>query len=183
MKIVLASGSPRRRRLLEKIGIHPEIVVSNALESNDISSGPESLVKHNAYIKAKTVFKKLGRGPVLGSDTIVVLDGKLLGKPSSQAEAYRMIECLSGRSHEVYTGVAILDKNKELIDCDRAVVNFKKLTDKMVDEYFALINPMDKAGAYAAQNEGKMVIESIEGDETTVIGLPMNLLRRMLKNF
>lgn len=183
MKLILASQSPRRRRLIEQLGIQTEVVPSNALESKDIRNGPEALVKHNAYIKAKEVFNKLGRGPVLGSDTIVVLEGKLFGKPQTQAEAYRMIESLSGKVHDVYTGVALVDKGKEIVDFEKAKVHFKELTDKMVDEYFKVINPMDKAGAYAAQNEGKMVIEKIEGDETTVIGLPMSLVRKMLKKF
>lgn len=180
MKLILASSSPRRRRLLEREGIELEIVPSNALESSDSGGDPANLVKHNALVKAKAVYKKLGRGPVLGADTVVVLDGEVIGKPHDLDEAYATLRKLSGRTHTVFTGIAIVDKDQEVVDYDQGEVTFKQLDDNMIKEYFSQVNPLDKAGAYAAQNEGMMIIEKIEGDETNIIGLPMRLLKSHL---
>lgn len=185
--IILASGSPRRKELLLQIGIVPEIIVSH-VEEKITSDVPAEVVMSLAEQKAVDVAKNMPEGKViLGSDTVVAADGKILGKPKSHEEAYEMIRSLVGRSHQVYTGVCIVKKGAE--DGKDTVVSFYDETDVQVSgmteaeirEYADSEEPMDKAGAYAVQGFFARYIEGLRGSYANVMGLPVHLVYRKLK--
>ena len=186
-KIILASGSPRRKELLLQIGIVPEIIVSH-VEEKITSDVPAEVVMSLAEQKAVDVAKNIPEGKViLGSDTVVAADGKILGKPKSHEEAYEMIRSLVGRSHQVYTGVCIVKKGAA--DGKDTVVSFYDETDVQVSgmteaeirEYADSEEPMDKAGAYAVQGFFARYIEGLRGSYANVMGLPVHLVYRKLK--
>ena len=186
-KIILASGSPRRKELLLQIGIVPEIIVSH-VEEKITSDVPAEVVMSLAEQKAVDVAKNMPEGKViLGSDTVVAADGKILGKPKSHEEAYEMIRSLVGRSHQVYTGVCIVKKGAA--DGKDTVVSFYDETDVQVSgmteaeirEYADSEEPMDKAGAYAVQGFFARYIEGLRGSYANVMGLPVHLVYRKLK--
>lgn len=186
-RIVLASSSPRREQLLTSLGLSFEIMPSSIDEQIDNSLVPGDLVLDLARQKAQDVFKQLigQRNPqlgliVLGADTIVVIDGSYLGKPKDKEDAHRMLRKLSGRWHEVYTGVALIsigaDNNtalKMLRSCERSRVLFRELADEEITAYVETGEPMDKAGAYALQGIGSALVESLEGSYTNIVGLPI----------
>lgn len=185
--IILASGSPRRKELLLQIGIVPEIIVSH-VEEKITSDVPAEVVMSLAEQKAVDVAKNMPEGKViLGSDTVVAADGKILGKPKSHEEAYEMIRSLVGRSHQVYTGVCIVKKGAA--DGKDTVVSFYDETDVQVSgmteaeirEYADSEEPMDKAGAYAVQGFFARYIEELRGSYANVMGLPVHLVYRKLK--
>ena len=185
--IILASGSPRRKELLLQIGIVPEIIVSH-VEEKITSDVPAEVVMSLAEQKAVDVAKNMPEGKViLGSDTVVAADGKILGKPKSHEEAYEMIRSLVGRSHQVYTGVCIVKKGAA--DGKDTVVSFYDETDVQVSgmteaeirEYADSEEPMDKAGAYAVQGFFAQYIEGLRGSYANVMGLPVHLVYRKLK--
>lgn len=185
--IILASGSPRRKELLLQIGIVPEIIVSH-VEEKITSDVPAEVVMSLAEQKAIDVAKNMPEGKViLGSDTVVAADGKILGKPKSHEEAYEMIRSLVGRSHQVYTGVCIVKKGAA--DGKDTVVSFYDETDVQVSgmteaeirEYADSEEPMDKAGAYAVQGFFARYIEGLRGSYANVMGLPVHLVYRKLK--
>ncbi len=185
--IILASGSPRRKELLLQIGIVPEIIVSH-VEEKITSDVPAEVVMSLAEQKAVDVAKNMPEGKViLGSDTVVAADGKILGKPKSHEEAYEMIRSLVGRSHQVYTGVCIVKKGAA--DGKDTVVSFYDETDVQVSgmteaeirEYADSEEPMDKAGAYAVQGFFARYIEGLRGSYANVMGLPVHLVYRKLK--
>ena len=185
--IILASGSPRRKELLLQIGIVPEIIVSH-VEEKITSVVPAEVVLSLAEQKAVDVAKNMPEGKViLGSDTVVAADGKILGKPKSHEEAYEMIRSLVGRSHQVYTGVCIVKKGAA--DGKDTVVSFYDETDVQVSgmteaeirEYADSEEPMDKAGAYAVQGFFARYIEGLRGSYANVMGLPVHLVYRKLK--
>ena len=185
--IILASGSPRRKELLLQIGIVPEIIVSH-VEEKITSDVPAEVVMSLAEQKAVDVAKNMPEGKViLGSDTVVAADGKILGKPKSHEEAYEMIRSLVGRSHQVYTGVCIVKKGAA--DGKDTVVSFYDETDVQVSgmteaeirEYADSEEPMDKAGAYAVQGFFARYIEGLRGAYANVMGLPVHLVYRKLK--
>ena len=185
--IILASGSPRRKELLLQIGIVPEIIVSH-VEEKITSDVPAEVVMSLAEQKAVDVAKNIPEGKViLGSDTVVAADGKILGKPKSHEEAYEMIRSLVGRSHQVYTGVCIVKKGAA--DGKDTVVSFYDETDVQVSgmteaeirEYADSEEPMDKAGAYAVQGFFARYIEGLRGSYANVMGLPVHLVYRKLK--
>ena len=185
--IILASGSPRRKELLLQIGIVPEIIVSH-VEEKITSDVPAEVVMSLAEQKAVDVAKNMPEGKViLGSDTVVAADGKILGKPKSHEEAYEMIRSLVGRSHQVYTGVCIVKKGAA--DGKDTVVSFYDETDVQVSgmteaeirEYADSEEPMDKAGAYAGQGFFARYIEGLRGSYANVMGLPGHLVYRKLK--
>ena len=186
-RIILASGSPRRKELLLQIGIVPEIIVSH-VEEKITSDVPAEVVMSLAEQKAVDVAKNMPEGKViLGSDTVVAADGKILGKPKSHEEAYEMIRSLVGRSHQVYTGVCIVKKGAA--DGKDTVVSFYDETDVQVSgmteaeirEYADSEEPMDKAGAYAVQGFFARYIEGLRGSYANVMGLPVHLVYRKLK--
>lgn len=192
-KVILGSASPRRRELLAQIGARFEVRTSGREEVYH-STVPEEIVRELAIMKAENVAEDLadeqGRTPedtiVIGADTIVVLDGKILGKPKDEKDAADMIRALQGRSHEVYTGVAILDydargeKNVSV----RAVgtkVYVNSMDEAEISAYIATGEPMDKAGAYGIQGRFAAYIDRIEGDYYNVVGLPVSYVYQALK--
>ena len=186
-KIILASGSPRRKELLLQIGIVPEIIVSH-VEEKITSDIPAEVVMSLAEQKAVDVAKEMPEGTViLGSDTVVAADGKILGKPKSHEEAYEMIRRLAGRSHQVYTGVCLVKKGPEgeadtvVSFYDETDVNVSQMTEKEIREYADSEEPMDKAGSYAVQGFFARYIDGLKGSYANVMGLPVHLVYQELK--
>ena len=187
-RIILASGSPRRKELLLQIGIVPEIIVSH-VEERITSDVPSEVVMSLAEQKAVDVAKDMPEDAVvLGSDTVVAADGRILGKPKSHEEAYEMIKRLAGRSHQVYTGVCIVKKgtvgeeDTVVSFYDETDVNVSPMTEAEIREYADSEEPMDKAGAYGIQGRGALLVKRIEGDYYNVMGLPVGGLYRRIKN-
>ena len=186
-KIILASGSPRRKELLLQIGIVPEIIVSH-VEEKITSDVPAEVVMSLAEQKAVDVAKEMPEGTViLGSDTVVAADGKILGKPKSHEEAYEMIRRLAGRSHQVYTGVCLVKKGPEgeadtvVSFYDETDVNVSPMTEKEIREYADSEEPMDKAVSYAVQGFFARYIDGLKGSYANVMGLPVHLVYQELK--
>jgi len=186
-KIILASGSPRRKELLLQIGIVPEIIVSH-VEEKITSDIPAEAVMSLAEQKAVDVAKEMPEGTViLGSDTVVAADGKILGKPKNHEEAYEMIRRLAGRSHQVYTGVCLVKKGPEgeadtvVSFYDETDVNVSPMTEKEIREYADSEEPMDKAGSYAVQGFFARYIDGLKGSYANVMGLPVHLVYQELK--
>jgi septum formation protein len=184
-RIVLASGSPRRRELLAGIGLSFEVIVSNADESVDEKLDPPALVQELAYRKASQVANSLKYGLVIGADTIVVLEDQVLGKPADEEDAKRMLFQLQGRVHSVYSGIALIDAqtSESRIAYSRTDVKMRTLSVEEISRYVATGEPMDKAGSYAIQGIGAILVEGIQGDYYTVVGLPLTLLATMLSSF
>lgn len=181
-RIILASSSPRRKALLEETGLSFDICPADIDE--DIRQG-ESPLEHTLRLaeeKAKEVAKKIKQGWTIGADTIVFIDNRILGKPSDTNEAREMLNLLSGRRHKVVTAFCILNAStgKKILKAVESAVKIKKLTDKEIDDYIKTGEPLDKAGAYAAQGIGSFMIENIEGSYTNVVGLPMEELKQAL---
>lgn len=185
MAIILASQSPRRSELLRQMGIEDfQIIPAEGDEEIDLSLPSEEIVKQLALRKAAQVAAKVGpEDLVIGADTIVVLDGKVLGKPKNQASAFHMLSALSSRRHTVYTGVAILQGERQMVSCEATQVRFCHLTEREILDYIATGEPMDKAGAYGIQGRGALLVDSIQGDFYNVVGLPICRLGRMLAGF
>ncbi|MBR5948917.1 MAG: septum formation inhibitor Maf [Clostridia bacterium] len=194
MKLILASASQRRRELLEMCGYDFEIEVSR-LDEHIAEKDPERFVSKLAEAKAEEVFARLASWEaqeggassgddiaVLGSDTIVYHNGSIIGKPSDEKDAFRILSELSGKTHEVYTGVAVITSKKRLVECDITRVTFEKLGDDEIEKYIASGEPMDKAGAYGIQGSFGMFVQKVEGNYFTVIGLPLPRAYRMLKS-
>ncbi len=186
-KIILASASPRRKELLSKMGIDYEVVVSDIDEGKIKGMLPEQLVQVLASQKAKAVAEDIGKANrlIIGADTIVVLNNKVLGKPANSLEATKMLKSLSGQKHQVYTGVAIVDTDtgKEELFVEKTNVYMKHINDQEIQTYVATKEPLDKAGSYGIQGKGGVFIEKIEGDYFTVMGLPISQLYDHLKKF
>lgn len=181
MEIILASKSPRRRELMERMGLSFSVVESGADENISKDLPPEEYVKELSYRKAAYVAREHRCACVVGSDTIVVYDGKILGKPKTRDEAFSMLRMLSGKTHTVYTGIAVVCGDKTLVDCDATRVTFSELSDDEINGYIDTGDPMDKAGAYGIQGRFCSYIERVEGSFFTVMGLPVHLLYKMLK--
>ncbi len=179
--LILASGSPRRRELIGSMGIPFEVIVADAPEIKE--GAPEAIVTENARRKAAAVAKDHPGRIVLGADTMVYAAGSPLGKPRDLADARRMLHLLSGREHQVYTGVCVMQDEKIDLRWESARVFFVPLTDAEIDRYLAAGESMDKAGAYAIQGRAGMFVSRIEGSHSNVIGLPLALVREMLLGF
>ena len=178
-KIILASASPRRRELLTQIGLEFDVVVSET-EEKITSTEPAKVVEELSAQKAEAVWEKLATITdiiVLGADTVVACDGKILGKPADTEAAVAMLTMLQGRGHEVYTGVTILyeqnGERKTLTFHEKTTVHFYPMTDAQIREYVATGDPMDKAGSYGIQGFCARYIRGIEGDYNNVVGLPV----------
>ncbi|NMA84800.1 MAG: septum formation inhibitor Maf [Epulopiscium sp.] len=187
-KIILASKSPRRQALLKQIGLSFEIKVSDIEEEIDKNLPIEEQVQKLAYDKAKAV-EVLVKEPciIIGADTIVTCGEHILGKPKNTQDAYRMLHMLQGQIHTVYTGVAILEKDRNqlgssLCFTESARVYMKALSNEEIWSYIDSKEPNDKAGSYAIQGKGSIFVERIEGDYNTVVGLPLARLYDALKN-
>ena len=178
--IILASSSPRRRRLMLEAGFNFEIIVSDAEEICDKFMIPWDLTVQNAQIKASPIAQNNQEKIVIGADTVVSLDNEIFGKPSDMEEAVKMLARLSGRTHIVTTGVCIIQKEKNETFYVNTEVTFKPLSGKEISQYVKVINPLDKAGAYAAQDHGELIIEKYSGSFTNVVGLPMSEVKEAL---
>lgn len=187
-KIILASGSPRRKELLDQMGLEHEIVVSDVDESGLDHLGPRELVQALASLKAQAVAKDLDMKKdrlVIGADTIVVLEGQILGKPKDELDAEKMLGLLSGKMHKVYTGVSLVDtgNNTEEVFVQASKIYMKDMSLDEIKEYILTKEPFDKAGSYGIQGRGGVFIEKIEGDYFCVMGLPIAKLYDCLKKY
>ncbi|EMA6342800.1 nucleoside triphosphate pyrophosphatase [Bacillus cytotoxicus] len=182
-KLILASGSPRRKELLELANVPFEVVVSEVEETIGAYSSPADIVMALALQKASAVAETHEESIVLGADTIVTYDSHILGKPKDAAEAKEMLQLLSGKTHEVYTGVALISKEKTVTFYERTEVTFWELTEEEIDVYIATKEPLDKAGSYGIQGKGAIFVQQIQGDYYSVVGLPIARLVRELQQF
>ncbi|MBI1870442.1 MAG: septum formation protein Maf [Chlamydiae bacterium] len=181
--IYLASQSPRRREILEKMKIPFQVVSSSYHEKIFKGIEPEELVLRHALGKARKAEVPKSAQWILGADTMVFCRGKALGKPRHLKEALKMMKALSGQRHEVWTGVVLWDRisDRLLTGCAQTYVWIKNLTEARILYYFNCVNPLDKAGAYAIQ-EGPKIVERINGSYSNVVGLPKELLNKMLRS-
>lgn len=181
MPIILASSSPRRRELLERAGLVFDVIPSPAEEIHDPAMKPELLCETNAVLKAVAVADTRPDATVIGSDTLVFIDDIPLGKPKGLDEARSMLRRLSGRTHQVCTGVCIIRPGGEKwVFHDITEVTFLTLDDAAIDDYFALVNPLDKAGAYGIQEHGERIVSGISGSFENVMGLPVSKVMEAL---
>lgn len=179
MRIVLASGSPRRLELLRRIGLDPDVSVADVDETPAEGESPAALVARLAAAKAEAVVPEAGDALVVAADTVVVIDGKVLGKPSDDDEVRAMLRTLSGRSHEVLTGVHLRREERSATGVELTSVRFRALSRDEIEAYLRTGEPHDKAGAYAIQGAGGMFVESITGSDSNVIGLPLATVVRL----
>lgn len=181
--LILASASPRRAELLRQLNPDFQIVPSDAEEVMDEQLSPLELCQLNAHRKARAVAKKLPDALVLGADTLVFLDGEIMGKPRDLADARRMLGRLQGRTHQVVTGVSLihLRGHRERLFAVATAVTFRTLADGQINEYLSRMNPLDKAGAYAIQEHGDLIVSEIFGSFSNVVGLPVEQLKAELE--
>jgi len=182
-KLILASQSPQRRKLLKFLGLRFAVKPSRAEELHKIKTTCADLVMENALRKAKDVAAGLKEGVVIGADTLVYADKKIIGKPRDLKEARRILKVLFSGPQWVYTGVAVIDAatGKTLVDCEKTKIFMVPLTDREIAHYHRRINPFDKAGGFQIEGWGSIFIHRIEGCYSNVIGLPMAKLAGMLK--
>ncbi len=185
-RIVLASRSPRRIALLRQIGLTPEVLPTDVPELFDDAQSPSENARRLALEKARAAAAAVDDGIVIGADTIVVLDSHVLNKPADRADAIRMLSLLSGRTHVVYTGFALLDSRsgESMSDVEATRVTFRPIGRREIEEYVDGGSPMDKAGAYGIQDDyGAVFVSRIEGCYYTVVGLPLSRLYTALTKF
>ncbi len=192
VRIILASGSPRRTELLQTAGIVHEVVVSGADEDVQ-EENPARLVEMLSARKAEEVYERMAQQEpsgdlvVIGADTVVAADGKILGKPGDEEDARRMLRMLSGRSHHVYTGVTLCGRigsvRREVSFSEESAVHVAQLTEEEISEYIDSGEPMDKAGAYGIQGAFMKFVSGIEGDYFNIVGLPVSHLYQEMKQF
>ncbi len=184
MNIILASQSPRRKELLERMGISKfKIIPARAEEVYQSAHAPADIVETLSRRKCVEVAASHPDDMVIAADTVVAIDGHILGKPRSEEQARRMLTALSGREHTVYTGVTVSRCGKIITEHEVTSVRFRKLTDADIIRYIATGEPFDKAGAYGIQGYGCTLVEGITGDYYNVMGLPVCRLARMLSRF
>jgi septum formation protein len=181
--LILASTSPRRAELLRQLELEFKVIPSDASESFDGQLSPLELCQLNAHRKARAVAKKIPDALVLGADTLVFLDGEIFGKPRNLGEAKQMLAKLQGRTHQVVTGVSLMQlrAHREKLFAASTDVTFLPLTARQISGYLSKINPLDKAGAYAIQEHGEMIVSEISGSYSNVVGLPLERLRAELQ--
>lgn len=187
MRIILASQSPRRRELLEMLGYPFEVKVSEA-EEKITSTNPAQVTEELSCQKAETVAEQIQQGLVIGADTVVSQDNKILGKPMDRQDAREMIQILQGRNHKVYTGVTVIERKagrevRRVTFSEETIVKVASMTSKEVEQYISLPEPYDKAGGYGIQGTFAKYIQGIEGDYFNVVGLPIHRLYKVLKEF
>jgi septum formation protein len=173
--LILASGSPRRKEILAKTGIDFKVVKSKFVEDMSQNIGPGELAKKLALGKAMDVAKNHEKAVVLGADTIIFFQDKVVGKPKSEGDAVIILNKLSGNVHSVFTGFAIvdIDRHKKVVKYVETKIFFRKLSEEEIVDYVSTGESLDKAGAYAYQGKGAVFVEKIEGDYYNVIGLPL----------
>ena len=179
MQFILASASPRRRELLSYILTDFDVVPSNAEEEVNISLFPEQMACSLAERKCDAVFKENRQKTVIGCDTIVVLNGEILGKPEDREDAVATLKKLSGKTHFVITGVCVQNRFKKLVESETTEVRFNMLSDEFIENYVNSGSPMDKAGSYGIQDEG--IVKEYFGSFTNVVGLPVTLTKKMIE--
>ncbi len=180
MELILASQSPRRKELLGLFHIPFVVRVADIDEGMDLSQPVENEVARVSRLKAEAI----GRKPddvVVAADTVVVCDGQVLGKPKDEADAYRMLRLLSGRDHQVMTGLTVLRGDIAVVHTEITDIHFRKLTDKQINDYIRTNEPMDKAGSYGIQGGAALFVEGIRGDYFNVVGLPVCKLGEILE--
>ena len=180
MKIILASASPRRKALLGEITEKFEVVPARGEEKAG-GLPPEEAVRKLSFDKAKEVFAFHGDDLVIGADTVVALDGRIMGKPKDEKQAFEMLSALSGREHDVYTGVTVMTKDVTVTFAEKSGVLFRRLSDAEIKDYIATGSPMDKAGAYGVQDSG--FVAEVRGSVKNVVGLPVERLANILSQF
>ena len=185
MNIILASQSPRRKELLERMGIRDfETISPNVDESVFHGLPPEELVRRLSAEKAAAVAGRAGEDAiVIAADTVVALEGAVLGKPADELDAFKMLSALSGVRHQVYTGVTVCRGGEKQTAHEVTDVTFRELSEGEIEDYIATGEPMDKAGAYGIQGYGALLIQGISGDYYNVMGLPVCRLSGMLARF
>lgn len=185
MEIILASRSPRRRELLSQIGLKGfRVMASEVDEQVEGNPPPGELVEELSLRKARAVGAQAGEEDlVIAADTVVVLDGAVLGKPADERDAFAMLSALSGNRHRVYTGVTVLRGERALTEHEETLVAFRELEPDEISAYIATGEPMDKAGAYGIQGLGSLLVSRLEGDYFNVMGLPLFRLGKMLTAF
>ncbi|HVZ64937.1 MAG TPA: nucleoside triphosphate pyrophosphatase [Lacunisphaera sp.] len=181
-RLILASASPRRRELLAQLGVPFEIVPAEVTEHEAPDADPREMVRHNAALKADWVSARFPDATVIGADTTVFIDATVLNKPRDLAEAKAMLQRLGGRTHTVFTGLAARRRSDGLrLDTGIASeVTFKPLNDAIIDEYLARVHTLDKAGGYAIQEHGDLIVERFTGSLTNIIGLPLEEMKQIL---
>ena len=180
--LILASASPRRRELIARLGIPFEICVSDADESLTAPLPPDETVKELSKRKAAAVAKMRPDDLVLGVDTVVSIDGRILGKPKDKADARQMLRLLSGRTHTVYSGFTLIGQGKTYTESVATNVAFASMSEREIENYIASGEPTDKAGAYGIQGQGGLFVTGIEGDYYTVVGLPLQRIYIALRD-
>ena len=185
MNIILASQSPRRRELLEQVGITGFQVISPDVDERvEPGLSPAGMVEELSLRKARAAADKTGPdGLIIAADTVVALDGAVLGKPRDREDAFAMLSALSGREHRVYTGVSVLRGDRAVTEHEETAVCFRALAPGEIWGYIATGEPMDKAGAYGIQGRGALLVSGIQGDYSNVVGLPVFRLGRILAEF
>ena len=180
--LILASVSPRRAELLRQLGLPFKVLPSDAAEIHHEQFTARELSRLNACRKARAVAREFPDSLVLAADTLVYLDTTLFGKPADLADACRMLERLQGRTHQVVTGVCLLHlrNHRQKVFAETTDVTFRRLDAVTIRRYLGAVNPLDKAGAYAIQEEGDLIVEKISGSYTNVVGLPLEKLREEL---
>jgi septum formation protein len=183
--VILASNSPRRREILSQVGLKFGIVPADVDETVGTGENPQAYAVRVATEKARVVAERNRAGVIIAADTIVVLDDVILGKPVDAGDAERMLSMLSGRKHQVITGLAILDAESGKMRTSTAVTSvwFRELAAAEIRRYVKTGEPLDKAGAYGIQERGALLVERIEGCYFNVVGLPVSLLAQMLREF
>jgi septum formation protein len=182
-RLILASASPRRRELLERMGLSFDVFPTDVAETESIEAGPDGMVAFNAALKADFLQEKFPNSLMLGSDTTVAHQGIALGKPKNHNEANLMLQQLSGNTHTVFTAVSLrwLAESFTLDFVERSEVTFKPLNEKTIRHYHHLVNPLDKAGAYGIQEGRELIIDSVDGSVENVMGLPIQKLFKVFK--
>lgn len=171
--IILASASPRRKEILELVDLKFDVMPSDAQEITT-KTAPNEVVMELASIKAKDIYKKSEKqSMIVGADTVVAYQGQILGKPTDEADAKRMLTMLSGQTHEVYTGVCVIEDGKTKTFYEETKVTFYEISDEQIDYYIKTGEPMDKAGSYGIQGKAAVFIKGIEGDYYNVVGFPI----------
>ena len=184
MEIILASKSPRRREILENTKVRFSIEESQIDEVIKLNELPKETVMRLAYEKALDVANRNRNSLVIGADTIVVINDTILGKPKDDSEAFSMLKLLSGKTHYVITGFALinLSLDKKIIDCQVSQVTFKELSEQCIKDYLQTKESLDKAGAYGIQGYGGLLVENIQGDYFNIVGLPISKISDCLKD-
>ncbi len=184
--LILASSSPRRQHLLRQLGLAFDVLPSGVDEELNGSEDPEQHVRTLSLQKAQAAGRRVSEGIVIGADTIVVLDGHILGKPKDPDQAVSMLQHLSGRTHEVFTGFTLLDRpsGRSVTEVERTLVKFRPLSPPEIRAYVATGSPMDKAGAYGIQDDfGAIFVEGIQGCFYNVVGFPLTKFYLSLQQF